>query len=328
MGRARELPWPPTADELDPSRGRVSLFTDRACRLLHVHPAHVAGKYESKRFESNEVLVHATDTRHTETDVRTPKFIVAAAAASLLAIPAAASADGHGAMVSVVHGIEDTPVDIYANGEPVDGLQGFEFGSYAGPLMLPAGDYEIDVFPAGTSDTPVLEFDGPLNDGDNVTLVAHPTGDDGIALTPFANDVSPSEAGARATVVHAANAPTVSILAGGDPVIEDLSLGDSGSVEVPGGTYDIDIASGGEVVLEVGDTDFAAGQNTTIYAVGTFPDTFELVPATFQLEAADASNPGEAGLSTDNSALALTAAGLMVLAGMALGLRRRAADTV
>lgn len=43
--------------------------------------------------------------------------------------------------VSVVHGIPDTPVDVYVNGKKT--LDNFKPGDVAGPLNLEEGDYDI-----------------------------------------------------------------------------------------------------------------------------------------------------------------------------------------
>ncbi len=40
----------------------------------------------------------------------------------------------------MLHAIPDTPVDVYVNGELT--LDNFAPGDLAGPLALPAGDYE------------------------------------------------------------------------------------------------------------------------------------------------------------------------------------------
>ena len=58
--------------------------------------------------------------------------------------------------MTVVHGIPNTPVDVYANGKKI--LSGFTFKTVAGPLQLPAGSYVIDVRKAGSAaaSAPVL----------------------------------------------------------------------------------------------------------------------------------------------------------------------------
>src|SRR3712207_1079705 len=43
--------------------------------------------------------------------------------------------------VSVVHGIPDTPVDVYVNGKKT--LDNFKPGDVAGPLNLEEGEYDI-----------------------------------------------------------------------------------------------------------------------------------------------------------------------------------------
>ncbi len=65
----------------------------------------------------------------------------ALAAASFLAVGAPAGAqDGNGTVV-VIHGIPDTPVDVYVNGDLT--LDDFQPGTVTDPLSLPAGDYDL-----------------------------------------------------------------------------------------------------------------------------------------------------------------------------------------
>src|ERR1700760_466271 len=68
---------------------------------------------------------------------------VVVAAGSMAASAGPASAAAGDATVTVVHGIPNTPVDVYANGKKI--LTGFKFKSVAGPLQLPAGSYKLDV---------------------------------------------------------------------------------------------------------------------------------------------------------------------------------------
>ena len=67
-----------------------------------------------------------------------------------LAVPASAfaasSADGHEAMVSVIHGIpgpDGLPVDVSVNGACA--LEGFMFKEIVGPMAMPAGTYEVAI---------------------------------------------------------------------------------------------------------------------------------------------------------------------------------------
>lgn len=98
-------------------------------------------------------------------------------AALWLATPASAETNGS-AQLSVLHGIPDTPVDVYVNGALT--IDDFQPGDLAGPLDLPAGDYEVALTAPDAADAgnPVL---GPatltLSAGTNYTAVAHLTGD-------------------------------------------------------------------------------------------------------------------------------------------------------
>ncbi len=58
----------------------------------------------------------------------------------------AAMAQSDEGQVIVVHGVPDLDADVYVNGELT--LEGFQFGDVAGPLDLPAGTYEIEIFAA------------------------------------------------------------------------------------------------------------------------------------------------------------------------------------
>ena len=59
------------------------------------------------------------------------------------------SADGHeNAMVRVLHASPDAPaVDVYVNGEVA--VEGAEFKALTDYLTLPAGDYNVEIKPAG-----------------------------------------------------------------------------------------------------------------------------------------------------------------------------------
>ena len=76
--------------------------------------------------------------------------------------------------LSVLHAIPDTPVDVYVNGELT--LDDFQPGDLAGPLDLPAGDYEVALTAPDAADdsAPIL---GPAT----ITLAA------GTSYTATAN---------------------------------------------------------------------------------------------------------------------------------------------
>jgi len=209
-------------------------------------------------------------------------LVAALLAVGLLAIPAVA-ADGD-ADLSVVHGIPDTPVDIYVDGSPVDGLQGFEFGSVAGPLPLPSGEYLIEIYAAEMGPktagaetsgvAPVLSGTVALSPGGNVTAVANLDASGAPVLSAFNNDTSLTNVGqGRVTARHLAKAPAVDILAGGAVLFGDVENGESGAADVPPGTYGVSINLAGtptQVFPATGSAPVPVSTNTSViaYAIG------------------------------------------------------------
>jgi hypothetical protein len=135
--------------------------------------------------------------------------------ALVLALPAATFGQ---AVLTVVHGIPldvAQPVTVFANGGRVDS---FSFGEAIGPLELPAGTYEIEVYlgdiaaPAGDPVAP-LSPTVELADGVNYTAVAHLTESGAIApLALFVNNVDNlGRWDSRLTVRHVASAPAVDV---------------------------------------------------------------------------------------------------------------------
>lgn len=267
--------------------------------------------------------------------MRTPKIFAAVVAASVLAVPTAAMADGHGADVTVVHGIPGLTVDVWANGEAL--LPGFEPGTVTDPVELAAGTYDLEIYAAGTDpegNDPALAASVDVTDGLNASIVAHLDADGAPTLTVFVNDTSEVAAGeARLTVRHTAAAPAVDILAGGDVLFGSLENPNEASGDVPAGDYDVavNVAGTDTEVVAVDGFALAEGANTIVYAIGDPGDaaTFDLLvqSITGLHSSPDGVPAGEAGLATDGTTTALTAAGLLVLAGAALGLRRRQATS-
>src|SRR5689334_13242590 len=110
--------------------------------------------------------------------------LLAAATTLAAASPATAADTG---TVYVVHGIPNTPVDVYVDGNRA--LDDFAPGKSAGPVELPAGSHEVAVFPADAADdsaSPLLSAKAQLPAGGNVTLVAHLDGSGKPTVTPFA----------------------------------------------------------------------------------------------------------------------------------------------
>ena len=149
-----------------------------------------------------------------------------ALAAALTAGPATAAAQETGA-VYVVHGIPDTPVDVYVDGKRA--IDDFKPISEQGPVDLPSGSHTVALFAADAKDgsgKPILSAKATVPAGGNVTIVADLDAKGNPKITPFVNDVSTTGAGkARLVVRHTAAAPAVDVLAGGKAVVKGLTNG-------------------------------------------------------------------------------------------------------
>jgi hypothetical protein len=252
------------------------------------------------------------------------------------AVPASASTSDS-AQLSVLHGIPDTPVDVYVNGALT--LDDFQPGKLAGPLTLPAGDYEVALTAPNAADasSPIL---GPATitltaDGD-FTAAAYLSESGQPSLKLFQNDTAATAAGqGRLTVRHVAAAPAVDVLAGGSPVIEDLTNPNEKTLDLPAGPVSASVALAGttEPVLGPTDVQIQDGVLTIVYAWGSAED--ENLALAVQTVSVAHSNPGGvpsgtagylAQRDTTMSFIALAGAGALAIAAAAataLAMRRR-----
>ncbi|WP_340561030.1 DUF4397 domain-containing protein [Streptomyces sp. GSL17-111] len=253
-----------------------------------------------------------------------------------VAAPAGA-AESDDAMVSVFHGVPGLTVDVYAGDEEL--IPDFEPGTLTDPMPLPAGSYDIKVFPDGAdpaSDDPAIEKTVEVAAGDNATVAAHLTEDGEPELTAFANDTSDVPAGqSRLTVRHVAAAPAVDVRAGGQPVFEGLTNPNEDTAEVDAGTVSADVTLAGtdDVVIGPADLTLEEGTSNVVYAWGSAEE--ENLALKVQTLSGMHSAPSgvEAGAGDTqaggNSAAAWLAgsagAAALVAGALALGNRRRAA---
>jgi hypothetical protein len=257
-----------------------------------------------------------------------------ALALALVAAPAAVAQET--ATVYVVHGVPDTPVDVYVDGKRA--IDDFEPGTSQGPVQLPAGPHKLALFAADAADgsgSPLLSADADLPAGGNVTVVAHLDEGGNPKITPFVNDVSSVPAGqARLVVRHTAAAPAVDVLAGGQPVIEGLSNGQEKALEVPAGSVSAAVAAAGSTdpVIGPADVDLKEGTATFVQAIGKL-DGGKLSLVSFTVSDLHSSPSGvpsgaPSGAPADGGApawlLVTTLAGLSVVAVSAVRLRSAA----
>ena len=254
------------------------------------------------------------------------RLITAIVVGMLVLAPAAAMAQTTDSTVRVVHAVDGVDVDVWVNGEPA--IEGFSPTDVAGPLTLPAGDYEIEVYPAGSdpdATDPAITLDATLEGGENLTLVAHRTVDDGIApnLAVFPNDVSGIASGeARVEVRHTAPAGPVTLSTAGTELGE-ISLGQAFAADVPAGELPVTVtlSADGTELLDA-TLDLAEGSYTILHAY-IDDDGFTVIPISIEGLGADVAEDevhtvpsGEAGLATD--VLPLWAIGLMAIGALSL----------
>lgn len=220
--------------------------------------------------------------------------------------PATAAEDA--AMLSVLHGVPDLTVDVYVNDELT--LDDFAPGDLAGPLELPAGTYSVAITAADAADasSPAIgPVDLPLDAGGNYTAVAHLDAEGNPTATLFTNDVSDIPAGqGRLTVRHTAAAPAVDVLAGGQPVITNLSNPDEQTLDLAPGTVSAAVAATGttEPVIGPADVTVAEGALTIVYAWGSLEDenlALAVQNVTGMHSSPDGVPAGSAGLVATNS---------------------------
>jgi len=215
---------------------------------------------------------------------------VLVAGLAALAVPAAApsgaTTTAGDATVTVVHGIPNTPVDVYVNGTDV--LPDFKFGTVSPALSLPPGTYAVAVKAAGTSTT-LLSATETLTAGENATIVANLTASGSPTLTVFANPTTPAPAGdAWVLVRHTAEAPAVDVYAGSTKVITGLTNPNSaGPLAVPAGTVPISVDVNPSTAAStpvIGPVNLAltAGHVYIAYAIGSATATPSTLTAVVQ----------------------------------------------
>ncbi len=258
------------------------------------------------------------------------KLLVGLAAAAVAVIPASSAfADSHeDAQVVVVHGVPDlgTEVDVW-----VDGEVAFTF-DYEDIVVtdLPAGTYDLAVSATG-DDEPILELEGAeVAAGGSYTIAAHLDADGNPGLNAYANETDAP----GIQPFHLAAFGPVSIIAGGEIVLDDVANGATARIDVTGEVpgVGIGVAGSDEAAIDLGDVTVGDDELVLAYAVGPqegndLPDVLvEVVSATpaddngddngedaEEMEAPDEEHsPGEAGLAS-------TALPVWVIALMALG---------
>jgi hypothetical protein len=234
------------------------------------------------------------------------KSKVALLAAALVIVPAgAAMADSHSdAQVVIVHGVPGLEVDVLVDGAAA--VEGFNFGDTV-VTDLPAGDYVLGVAAAGTTDA-ILTLNASLTAGSSVTVAAYLQEGGEPTLAAFANETD----GTGIQPFHLADFGAVSIIAGGEIALDDVTNGVTARVDVPGGTtvpgVGIGVAGSTDAAIDLGDVTVPDGSLILAYAIG--PDegaelptvVTEVVAAGSTTDAPDAGDDDGAEDSTTEAA--------------------------
>ena len=191
--------------------------------------------------------------------------LLAIALASLAPVVSAAE-------VRVAHLSPDAPaVDVLVDGMPA--FTNISFGEITGYADLPAGTYQVQVVPAGTSGPAVIDASIPLPAFGAFTVAALNNLDD-ISAEIYADENIRIPGSTRVRFVHASpGTPAVDIaVANNGPVLfPNVSFGESGGyVSVPEGTYDLEarVAGTDVVALSLPGVALTGGTGITVWANG------------------------------------------------------------
>jgi hypothetical protein len=268
-----------------------------------------------------------------ENDMR-KSVLAGVAAGALLAAGAGAPAlavEPGQSELSVLHGVPDTTVDVYVNGELT--LDDFAPGTLTDPLTLAPGDYTVALTAPDAADD-----SAPLIPAVTVTLaadmsytaVAHLDAGGAPMISLFTNDISATGSGeGRLTVRHVAAAPAVDVLADGTAAFTNLENPDEVMADLPAATYSAAVALAGttEPVLGPADVEVAEGVNTIVYAWGSA----EGASLALAVQTVDTDMGAPSGVAAGSGPIPADGNGpvlLIVVAGLALagaGLAARAA---
>ena len=180
------------------------------------------------------------------------------------------------ATVYVVHGIPKTPVDVYVDGARA--LDDFQPGTSQGRITRPRAAQGHDLprrHRRRRRCTAAVRGRGPAGGRQRRRWSRTSSADGKPTVTPFKNDVAQVRAGqARLVVRHTAAAPAVDVLAGGKPVIQNLTNPNEKDLTVPAGSVSAAVAAAGttDPVIGPADVDLKEGSATFVQAIGSLQD--------------------------------------------------------
>ncbi len=201
------------------------------------------------------------------------KKLVAVFAAALMILAIAAPAMGQAAVrIHLIHGIPDTPVDVYVDDAVV--FENFNFGDTQ-DLSALAGDtlVNLQVKLAGTDTVAIDAGDVALPASGNYSIIANLDASGTPTVSVFENDTSAIAAGnGRLQVRHTAAAPAVDVKADGAVAFSNLSNPNEAKADLPAATYSVEVVpTGADEPVVIGPADIAVndGDSLIVYAVGS-----------------------------------------------------------
>lgn len=202
--------------------------------------------------------------------------VTAVMALGMLAMAVPVFAQGEEAQVRVAHLSPDAPrVDVYLDGEPVEGLSGVPFTTVSSYFPVQAGSHNVEIFAAGDDSEPVVQADLDLRGGTSYTVGAVGLAQDGsLKAQVYEDNVSLPERGdTKLRAIHAApDVQAVDIAPeDGEDLFVDLGFPNASSyAEVPAGTYTLEaeLSESGEDAFVVSDAPLSGGTVYSAFAVG------------------------------------------------------------
>jgi Domain of unknown function (DUF4397) len=211
--------------------------------------------------------------------------------------PSEVAAQAATGKVRVAHLSPDAPaVDVYVDGRAA--LTNVPFKAISNYLDLPAGPHKFEVRPAGAAATsaPVISADANIEAGKAYTVGAI-----GLLAAIKANiwvdDLSAAPSGqSKVRVYHASpDAPAVDVAPkGAAPVVSNLAFPNaSGYLNLPAGTYDLEVRAAGTttVALPLNATAIPANKIVSVFAVDRLASLGVVVNAVDPLAQGGGSTP-------------------------------------
>lgn len=262
------------------------------------------------------------------------RFVAATAGTAILAGAMIAGAAAQGTdqgRVRIMHASPDAPaVDIFVEGEKA--VTNLAFQEDTGYIALPAGTYNVKVFPAPSdgSGAPALEADLDVEAGKDYTVLAvGQLGDGSLELLPLEdNNAAPAAGQAHIRLIHAspdAPAVDVGVAETGTNVFTNVAFKGVGAyTPVPAGTYDLEVKVAGtsDVAKAIPGLALQDGAVYTAVAVGLVSDGSLAVIPLLDAQAAQAAPTPQApttgtGLSTGGSGMSVMTVAVIGLAVLA-----------